>query len=180
MISLLRRFLPRYRARLLIVIALLFVQAVGTLYLPELNAEIINNGVVTGDTDYILRTGAFMLAVAAVLMLAAVVGVYYSARVSMGLGRDMRSGILRSVESFSHADINRFGTATLITRNTNDVQQVQQVMLMALTVLITAPILMVGGLIMALRQDLDLSGVLVVIIPVLASTNEFGEEGSGR
>jgi ATP-binding cassette subfamily B protein len=169
MISLLRRFLPRYRARLLIVIALLFVQAVGTLYLPELNAEIINNGVVTGDTDYILRTGAFMLAVSAVLMLAAVVGVYYSARVSMGFGRDMRSAIFRSVESFSHADINRFGTATLITRNTNDVQQVQQVMLMALTVLITAPILMVGGLIMALRQDLDLSGVLVVIIPVLVA-----------
>ena len=167
MIGLLRRYLPRYRWPLLLVIALLFVQAVGTLYLPELNAEIINNGVVTGDTDYILRTGAFMLAVSAALMVAAIVGVFFSARVAMGLGRDLRSAIFRSVESFSQADINHFGTATLITRNTNDVMQVQQVTLMALTMLITAPILTIGGLIMALRQDVPLSGILLVIIPIL-------------
>jgi ATP-binding cassette subfamily B protein len=166
-IGLLRRFLPRYGRQLLLVIVLLFVQAVGTLYLPELNAEIINNGVVTGDTDYILSTGAFMLAVSAALMVAAIVGVYYSARVAMGFGRDMRSAVFRSVESFSQADINHFGTATLITRNTNDVQQVQQVTLMALTMMISAPILIVGGLIMALRQDLELSAVLLVIIPIL-------------
>ncbi len=167
MIALLRRYLPRYRWPLLLVIVLLFVQAVGTLYLPELNAEIINDGVVTGDTDVILRTGAVMLVVSLVLMAAAVVGVYYSARVAMGFGRDVRSAIFRSVESFSQADINRFGTATLITRNTNDVQQVQQVLLMALTMMITAPILLVGGLIMALRQDVPLSGVLLVIVPIL-------------
>jgi ATP-binding cassette, subfamily B, multidrug efflux pump len=165
--ALLRRFLPRYRWQLLIVIALLFVQAVGTLYLPELNAELINDGVLTGDTDFILRTGAFMLAVSAALMVAAIVAVYYSARVAMGFGRDMRSAVFRSVESFSQADINRFGTATLITRNTNDVQQVQQVTLMALTMMITAPILTVGGLVMALRQDIPLTGVLLVIIPIL-------------
>ena len=167
MIALLRRYLPRYRWPLLLVIVLLFVQAVGTLYLPELNAEIINNGVVTGDTDYILRTGAFMLAVSLALMVAAIVAVYYSARVAMGFGRDVRCAIFRSVESFSQADINHFGTATLITRNTNDVQQVQQVILMALTMMITAPILTIGGLIMALRQDVPLSGVLLVIIPIL-------------
>ncbi len=166
-IALLRRYLPRYRWPLLLVIVLLFVQAVGTLYLPELNAEIINEGVVTGDTDVILRTGAVMLAVSLVLMAAAIVGVYYSARVAMGFGRDVRSAIFRSVESFSQADVNHFGTATLITRNTNDVQQVQQVLLMALTMMITAPILLVGGLIMALRQDVPLSGVLLVIIPIL-------------
>ncbi len=143
------------------------MQAVGTLYLPELNAEIINDGVVTGDTDVILRTGAVMLAVSLALMAAAIVAVYYSARVAMGFGRDVRSAIFRSVESFSQADINRFGTATLITRNTNDVQQVQQVLLMALTMMITAPILLIGGLIMALRQDVPLSGVLLVIIPIL-------------
>ena len=169
MTALLRRFLPRYRWQLLIVIALLFVQAVGTLYLPELNAELINDGVLTGDTDFILRTGAFMLAVSAALMVAAIVAVYYSARVAMGFGRDMRSAIFRSVESFSQADINRFGTATLITRNTNDVQQVQQVTLMALTMMITAPILTVGGLVMALRQDIPLTGVLLVIIPILVA-----------
>ena len=105
MIALLRRFMPRYRWQLLVVIALLFVQAVGTLYLPELNAEIINNGVVTGDTDYILRTGAFMLAVSAALMVAAIVGVYYSARVAMGFGRDMRSSIFRTVGALSQADV---------------------------------------------------------------------------
>ena len=167
MIALLRRYLPRYKWPLLLVIVLLFVQAVGTLYLPELNAVIINEGVVTGDTDVILSTGAIMLAVSLVLMVAAIVGVYYSARVAMGFGRDVRSAIFRSVESFSQADVNQFGAATLITRNTNDVQQVQQVLLMALTMLITAPILLVGGLIMALRQDVPLSGVLVVVIPIL-------------
>ncbi len=167
MIALLRRYLPRYRWPLLLVIVLLFVGAVGTLYLPELNAEIINNGVVTGDTDYILRTGAVMLAVSLLLMAAAIVAVYYSAKIAMGFGRDVRSAIFRSVESLSQADINRFGTATLITRNTNDVQQVQQVLLMALTMMITAPILTVGGLIMALRQDVPLSGILLVVIPLL-------------
>jgi ATP-binding cassette subfamily B protein len=166
-IALLRRYLPRYRWPLLLVIVLLFVQAVGTLYLPELNAEIINNGVVTGDTDYILRTGAFMLAVSLALMVASIVGVYYSARVAMGFGRDVRSAVFRSVESFSQADINHFGAATLITRNTNDVQQVQQVLLMALTMMISAPILLIGGVIMALRQDVPLSGILLVIVPIL-------------
>ena len=110
LIALLRRYLPRYRWPLLLVIVLLFVQAVGTLYLPELNAEIINEGVVTGDTDVILRTGAVMLVVSLVLMAAAIVGVYYSARVAMGFGRDVRSAIFRSVESFSQADVNHFGT----------------------------------------------------------------------
>ena len=167
MIAILRRYLPRYRRPLLLVIFLLFVGAIGTLYLPELNADIINYGVITGDTDYILRTGAVMLAVSLLLMAAAIVGVYYSARIAMGFGRDVRSALFRSVESFSQADINRFGTATLITRNTNDVQQVQQVLLMALTMMITAPILTIGGLIMALRQDVPLAAVLLVVIPIL-------------
>ena len=147
---------------------LLLIQAIANLYLPALNADIINNGVAKGDTDYILATGGFMLVVTFALMIAAIVGVYFSARIAMGFGRDVRSAIFRKVETFSQVEVNRFGTASLITRNTNDVQQVQHVVLMALNMMISAPILTVGGLIMALRQDVPLSGILLVIIPIMA------------
>ena len=147
---------------------LLLIQAIANLYLPALNADIINNGVAKGDTDYILATGGFMLVVTFALMVAAIVGVYFSARIAMGFGRDVRSAIFRKVETFSQVEVNRFGTASLITRNTNDVQQVQHVVLMALNMMISAPILTVGGLIMALRQDVPLSGILLVIIPIMA------------
>ncbi len=167
MIDLFRSYLPSYRWPLVFVLVLLSIQAVANLFLPELNADIINNGVVTGDIDYILRTGGFMLLVTGILGVAAVIGVYYSAKVSMAFGRDVRSGIFRKVETFSQVEVNTFGAASLITRNTNDVQQVQQVLLLALTQMISAPILVVGGLIMALRQDVPLSGVLLVIIPIM-------------
>ena len=146
---------------------LLAIQAVANLYLPELNADIINNGVVTGDIDYILRTGGFMLLVTFILGVAAVIAAYWSAKVAMGFGRDVRSQVFRKVETFSQVEVNTFGAASLITRNTNDVQQVQTVLLLALTVMISAPIMVVGGLIMALRQDIPLSGVLLVIIPIM-------------
>ena len=151
----------------LLVLALLLVQALANLYLPELNADIINKGVALGDTDYIVRTGGFMLLVTFALGLAAIVGVYWAARVSMAFGRDVRSAIFRTVETFSQVEVNRFGAASLITRNTNDVQQIQHVVLMALNVMISAPILTVGGVIMALRQDVPLSGLLLVIVPVM-------------
>jgi ATP-binding cassette, subfamily B, multidrug efflux pump len=167
-IQLFRDYLPPYRAPIALVLLLLLIQAIANLYLPELNAEIINNGVATGDTEYILRTGGFMLAVTFVLMIAAIIAVFFSAKVSMGFGRDVRSGIFRSVQSYGQVELNAFGAPSLITRNTNDVQQVQQLVLMALNMMISAPILAVGGVIMAYRQDGPLTLILVVIIPIMA------------
>ena len=167
MIALFRQYLPPYRWSIVLVLLLLLVQAIANLYLPELNADIINNGVAKGDTDYILRTGGFMLVVTFALMIAAIIAVYFSAKVAMGFGRDLRSGIFRKVETFSQVEVNTFGAASLITRNTNDVQQNQQVVLMGLNMMISAPIMVVGGLIMALRQDVPLTGVLIVIIPIM-------------
>ena len=168
MIGLLRTYLRPYTRQLVVVMALLLVQAIGNLYLPDLNGDIINNGVVRGDTDYILRTGALMLVVTALLGVAAVVAVYGGARVAMGFGRDVRSAIFSKVETFSQVEVNHFGPASLITRNTNDVQQVQLVVFIALTVMISAPILIVGGVIMAVRTDVPLSGLLLVIVPLMA------------
>jgi ATP-binding cassette subfamily B protein len=157
-----------YVVPLVVVLALLLVQAIGNLYLPDLNAEIINNGIARGDNDYILRTGGVMLVVTALLGIAAVVSVYWGARVAMGFGRDLRTAIFSKVETFSQVEVNHFGPASLITRNTNDVQQVQLVVFMGLTILVSAPILIVGGIIMALRTDVPLSGLLVVILPLMA------------
>ena len=168
MIKVLRAYLPPYRWPIVLVLFLLLVQAIANLYLPELNADIINNGVVTGDIDYIVQTGAFMLAVTFALMLAAFVAVYFSAKIAMGFGRDLRSSIFRKVEGFSQVELNHFGAASLITRNTNDVQQVQQVVLLALTMMISAPILAIGGVIMAYRQDGPLTAILLVILPIMA------------
>ncbi len=168
MIALLTEFLRPYRRPLAIVVALLLVQAFGNLYLPELNADIINNGVVVGDTGYILQVGLVMLAVTLVVGVAAIVGVYYSARTAMGFGRDVRGGLFRSVQTFSLREVNEFGAPSLITRNTNDVQQVQMLVIMALTIMVSAPIMAIGGVIMALRQDVVLSRLLLVAVPVMA------------
>ncbi|MCJ7710039.1 MAG: ABC transporter ATP-binding protein, partial [Chloroflexi bacterium] len=147
--------------------SLLLVQSIANLYLPELYAEIINNGVAKGDTDYILRTGGLMLLVTGSLMIAAIIAVFFSAKVAMGFGRDVRNGLFRKVETFSQVEVNHFGAASLITRNTNDVTQVQQVVLLALTMMLSAPMMAVGGIIMALRQDVPLTGILLVILPIL-------------
>jgi ATP-binding cassette subfamily B multidrug efflux pump len=167
MIRLLARFLRPYWRQATFVIALLLVQAIANLYLPALNADIINNGVAKGDTEYILRTGGLMLGVTFVLAIVAIVAVYFSSLTAMAFGRDLRSAIFRAVESFSQAEVNHFGTPSLITRNTNDVQQVQMLVFMALVVMISAPIMMIGGIIMALRQDVPLTGLLIVILPVM-------------
>jgi ATP-binding cassette subfamily B protein len=169
LIGLFRTYLWPYVGPLVLTLALLLIQAIGNLYLPYLNADIINYGIALGDTDYILRTGALMLGVTALLGVAAVIGVYWGARVAMGFGRDVRSAIFAKVETFSQVEVNRFGPASLITRNTNDVQQVQTVVFMGLTILISAPILIVGGIIMALRTDVPLSGLLVFVLPLMAS-----------
>jgi ATP-binding cassette subfamily B protein len=166
-IGLLRTHLAPYRRDLLIIISLLVAQVLGTLYLPELNADIINNGVATGDTGYILRVGAWMLVVSLAVAVTAIVGVYFASRTAMSVGRDMRSRTFRTVQTFSLREMNTFGAPSLITRNTNDVQQVQMFMQVALTVMVTAPLMAVGGFLMAIRQDGPLSLLLLVIVPVM-------------
>ena len=169
LIRLLRSYLGPYRWPTALVTGLLLVQSIANLYLPNLNADIINNGVAKGDTDYIWRTGAVMLGVALLLGVLAVVAVYFASQVSMGVGRDLRSAVFARVQSFSAREMNRFGTASLITRNTNDVQQVQLFLQIALTILVSAPITAVGGVIMAVREDVTLSWLLVVIVPLMAA-----------
>jgi len=166
-IALLRTYLRPYTRAIAIVLALLLVQAIGNLYLPTLQGDIINNGVSKGDTAYIGNTG--MLLVTFVVGVASIIGVFLGAQIAMGFGRDVRSAIFRRVESFSQVEINKFGTPSLITRNTNDVQQVQTVVFMALTLMISAPILIIGGIILAIRQDVPLSGLLVVVLPLMAA-----------
>jgi ATP-binding cassette subfamily B multidrug efflux pump len=167
MIVLLRRHLRPYRAQLATVVVLLLLQAVGQLWLPSLNADIINNGVLTGDTSYILRIGGVMLGVTVLLGVAAVVGAYFSAATAMGFGRDVRAALFRRVQGFSLSEVNTFGAPSLITRNTNDVQQVQQFIVIALLLMVSAPITMLGGVIMALRENVELSALLLVIVPIM-------------
>jgi ATP-binding cassette subfamily B multidrug efflux pump len=166
-IALLRTYLRPYAWQLALVLALLFVQAIANLYLPTLNADIINFGVAKGDNDYIVSTGGFMLLVTFLNGIAAVIGVYWAARVAMGFGRDVRSAIFRQVEAFGQVEVNQFGPASLITRNTNDVQQVQMLVFMALSVMVSAPLLAVGGIVLALEQDVPLSALLIVILPLM-------------
>jgi ATP-binding cassette subfamily B protein len=160
-------FLRPYRRQLTIVVLLLLVQAIANLYLPTLNADIINNGVAKGNTHYIVTTGGLMLVVTLLMACAAIIAVYFGARTSMAFGRDVRGALFRRVESFSLMEVNHFGTPSLITRTTNDVQQVQMLVLMSLTVMISAPIMAVGGIFMALRMNARLSLLLVVILPVM-------------
>ncbi|MGV8084471.1 MAG: ABC transporter ATP-binding protein [Coriobacteriia bacterium] len=168
MLSLYKKYLKPYWPALLLVSVLQLMQAIANLYLPRLNADIINNGVAKGDTDYIMRIGGIMLVIALVQALATIIAVYFGSKTSMSFGRDVRSAIFRKVESFSQREVNLFGTPTLITRNTNDVQQVQMVIVIALTMMIAAPMMAVGGVIMALRTDVPLSGTIAVVVPILA------------
>ncbi|HEY8135544.1 MAG TPA: ABC transporter ATP-binding protein [Candidatus Limnocylindrales bacterium] len=167
MIRLLRRYLGAYKGQIAIVLVLLLVQALTQLYLPDLNAEIINQGVATGDSNLILNVGLVMVGVTIILAITSLVAVYYSARVAMGFGRDLRAAVFGKVGAFSQVEMNRFGTASLITRNTNDVQQVQLVVFMGLTIILLAPITGIGATIMAIRQDVPLSGLLLVILPIM-------------
>ncbi len=169
LITLLRTYLRPYTRHVTIVVVLTVIQSIANLYLPNLNADIINNGVVKGDLPYIWRTGAIMLGITLVLGMVAIVAVYWSSIASMGVGRDIRAAVFERVQSFSAREMNRLGTPTLITRNTNDVQQIQLFMQIALTILVSAPIMAVGGVIMALREDVQLSALLIVIVPVMAA-----------
>jgi ATP-binding cassette, subfamily B, multidrug efflux pump len=164
---LLTSYLRPYGRQLSIVVVLQLIQAIANLYLPTLNADIINNGVVKGNTHYIITTGALMLAVTLVMGVTAVIAVYWGAKTAMAFGREVRGGLFRSVERFSQVEVNRFGTPSLTTRATNDIQQVQMLVLMSLTLIISAPIMAIGGIFMALRMNAKLSLLLVVIIPIM-------------
>jgi ATP-binding cassette subfamily B protein len=167
-ISLLRMFLRPYAKQAGVVVALLAVQSAGNLYLPSLTADIINNGVITRDTGYIWRVGGLMTGVAVAMAVVGVAVVYGGARVSMAVGADMRAALYGRVQAFSARELSRFGIPSLITRNVNDVQQVQLFLQMALTLLITAALTCCGGVIMAVREGGTLSLLLVVAAPVLA------------
>ncbi|WP_084129097.1 ABC transporter ATP-binding protein [Demequina sp. NBRC 110055] len=142
-------------------------QAVCNLYLPSLNASIIDDGVATGDIPYIWQVGGIMLALSLLQIAFAITGVYFGAKVAMAVGRDLRANIFRRVGSFSENEVQRFGAPSLITRSTNDVQQVQMLVLMGCTLLVTAPFMAIGGVFMALHQDATLSWILVIAIPLL-------------
>lgn len=147
---------------------LLLLQVIGTLYLPSLQADIINDGVITGDTGYIIRVGGLMLLISALLGVASIVAVYFSARTAMRFGRDVRADLFRRVERFSLSQMHGFGVPSLITRNTNDVQQMQMLVMVGLTMMVLAPITAIGGVIMALRENVQLSALLLVTLPLMA------------
>lgn len=147
--------------------ALQLLQTCASLYLPTLNADIIDNGVVKGDTGYIMAFGGLMIAVSVLQVLGQIGAVYYGARTASALGRDVRAAIFDRVQSFSAREVGQFGAPSLITRTTNDVQQVQMLVLMSFTLMVSAPIMCVGGIVMALGQDVPLSGVLLAVVPVL-------------
>ncbi|MEW1954453.1 ABC transporter ATP-binding protein [Terrabacter sp. NPDC080008] len=167
LIRLLRSHLAPYRGQIVLIVLAQLVSTMSSLYLPSLNGEIIDQGVAKGDTGFILSHGALMLAVSVVQIAAAVSATYLAAKVAMGMGRDVRGNVFGTVVGFSAQEVTRFGAPTLISRNTNDVTQVQMVVFMAFSLLVTTPIMMVGGIIMALREDVGLSWLVAVAVPLL-------------
>jgi ATP-binding cassette subfamily B multidrug efflux pump len=173
LLRLLTTYLRPYRGALAAVVALQFLGTMAALYLPTLNADIIDKGVATGDAGYIVRIGVVMLGVALLQIACTVTAVYFGARTAMAFGRDVRAALFGRVGSFSAREVDGFGAPSLITRNTNDVQQVQMLVLLGSTMMAAAPIMMVGGVVMAMRQDLGLSWLLVVAVPALVATVGF-------
>ncbi|KAA1420527.1 ABC transporter ATP-binding protein [Mumia zhuanghuii] len=171
--TLARTYLRPYRGAISVVIVFQLISTLATLYLPGLNADIIDEGIVNGDTDYILRVGGVMLLVTCLQAVCSIIAVYYGARTSMAFGRDLRAAVFAKVETFAAAEVTRFGPPTLITRSTNDVQQIQLIAFMVFVILVAAPIMCVGGIVMALRQDVGLSWLIAVVIPVLAVSVGF-------
>ncbi|GGX60715.1 ABC transporter ATP-binding protein [Streptomyces anandii] len=167
LIRLLRTYLRPYKKPIALVVLLQFLQTCATLYLPTLNAHIIDNGVVKGDTGYILTYGGVMIAISLAQVVCNIGAVYYGARTASSLGRDVRAAVFDRVQSFSAREVGHFGAPSLITRTTNDVQQVQMLALMTFTLMVSAPIMCVGGVVLALGLDVPLSGVLVAVVPVL-------------
>ncbi|MCP1427981.1 ATP-binding cassette subfamily B protein [Microbacterium foliorum] len=161
------RYLSRYKWLLVAVLVFQFASAIATLYLPRLNEDIINKGVAQSDTDYIWHTGLFMLAVSLGQITASVIATYFAARASMSAGRDIRADVFGKVSGFSEREVSQFGAGSLITRNTNDVQQVQMLAMMGATMLVTAPLLAIGGIIFAVQTNIGLSWLIAVSVPLL-------------
>jgi ATP-binding cassette subfamily B multidrug efflux pump len=170
LIRLIKRVGRPYLVAVAIVCVFQFVQAIASLYLPSLNADLIDNGVAVGNTTYIWHTGLVMLAITVLQVACNVVAIYYGAKAAMAMGRDIRAAVFDKVEVFGSREMSAFGAPTLITRGTNDVQQIQLLLFMGLTILISAPITGIGGLIMALRQDVELSAIFVIVLPVMGVT----------
>ncbi len=171
LLALLRQYVRPYRWLLTVVAVLQVISTLASLYLPTVNAAIIDDGVAKGDTDTIVELGGVMLAVTGLQVLCAVGAVYFGSRAAMGFGRDLRSVIFHHVTGFSAAETARFGAPSLLTRTTNDVQQIQLLVQLTCTMLITAPIMSIGGIFMAVHQDAGLSWLLLVSVPVLALAN---------
>ena len=167
LLKLLGRYLRPHWPLLIGVVVFQLAQSLLSLWLPTLNADIVDNGIAKGDTGYILSTGAEMLGVTIVQIACSITAVYFGAKVAMLVGRDLRGAIFHRVGEFSEREVTHFGAPSLITRNTNDVQQVQMLVLMTCTLLVSAPILAIGGIILAMRQDLQLSWLIAVSVPVL-------------
>jgi ATP-binding cassette subfamily B multidrug efflux pump len=173
LLRLLRRFLRPHVKPIAAVIALQLFGTIGSLYLPSINGQIIDEGVATGDTRFVFEAGGVMLAITAFQILCSVAAVYFGARVSMGFGRDLRGAIFHHVGELSAREVAKVGAPSLITRTTNDVQQVQMLVLMSVTMLIMAPIMCIGGIVMAVREDVELSKLLLVSVPILAGSIGF-------
>ncbi|MEO7349736.1 MAG: ABC transporter ATP-binding protein [Terrimesophilobacter sp.] len=167
LLKILRRYLKKYWVLLVAVGVFQLAQSLASLYLPSLNADIVDNGIAKGDVPYIFTVGTVMLGITLLQIVCAITAVYFGAKVAMSLGRDLRTGIFSTVSGFSEREVAKFGAPSLITRTTNDVQQVQMVTLMSLTLFISAPMLAIGGVIMAMQQDIGLSWLMAVSIPVL-------------
>ncbi|MEU6222823.1 ABC transporter ATP-binding protein [Streptomyces sp. NPDC047042] len=167
LIRLLRTYLKPYKKPIVLLVLLQFLQTCASLYLPTLNADIIDKGVVKGDTGYILLFGAVMIGISLVQVFCNIGAVYYGARTASALGRDVRAAVFDRVQSFSAREVGQFGAPSLITRTTNDVQQVQMLALMTFTLMVSAPIMCVGGIVLALGLDVPLSSILVAVVPVL-------------
>ena len=166
--QILKKYLRPYRNQVYLILLMLLIQAIASLYLPNLNADLINNGVAKGNVGYIWHIGEIMLGSSALVMGASVWLAYLSARVAMAFGRDLRTAVFVAVEGFSARELNKFGAPSLITRNTNDVQQVQLVLFMGFTMMIGAPITGIGAIIMALRSNLKLSSLLLAVLPIMS------------
>lgn len=159
--------LKSYWLGIAVVLLLTFIQVLGQLYLPTLMSNIVDKGIVQGDKGYIWKTGSFMLLISAGAVLLSVIIVYVASRISMGFGRELRDKIFNQVENFSLQEFNKVGTASLITRTTNDVVQIQNVIYMMLRMMVMAPIMLIGGIIMAVSHDAKLSLIFVVVLPIL-------------
>jgi ATP-binding cassette subfamily B protein len=170
---LVREHLAPYRRQIVTVVTLQFVGTVVMLYLPTINADIIDKGVVNGDTGYIVRHGGLMLAVSLLQIACSIGAVWFSARTAMAFGRDVRARIFHRVGSFSAREVLHFGAPSLITRETNDVQQVQMLVLMGGTLMVASPIMMVGGIVMAFHVNAGLAWLVVLVVPVLATSIGF-------